>query len=329
MDPFQAAAVCPAIPGGGRLSMGDETMKTKHIGPFLIAGALTSASSPASAAVERVIVISIDGIRSTEGFGDPDCQDQPGGDSECWLANLKTLLPSGTLYTRETSSPGTGSAFLNNTATWTVPGHTMLLTGVRDIEPNTKGFLDLRPLRPTLFERIRARVPTLTQDDVVGVVSKRHMTRLDYSTDPAHGSDLGGRFYEVPDHQDEAAEDVEVATKGRCLMQGIQPDDATLPGPTPCLATMVTKPTLLFLHFGGVDYQGHHNDQFGFYDDAIRQVDGEIFTKIWSEICDLPTAGQCLQAGKNPDFRRNNTALLITTDHGRESFTVLEHGGLD
>jgi hypothetical protein len=182
--------------------MGDEAMKTKHVAPLLIMGALLSAAGPASAAVERVIVISIDGIRSTEGFGDPDCQ--PGGTGECWLSNLKTLLPLGTLYAPETSSPATGSAFLNNAATWTVPGHTMLLTGVRDIEPNTKGVLELRPFRPTLFERIRARVPTLTQDDVVGVVRKTHMTRLDYSTDPAHGSTLEGKLYNVPDHQAQA-----------------------------------------------------------------------------------------------------------------------------
>jgi hypothetical protein len=94
-----------------------------------------------------VIVISIDGIRSTEGFGDPDCQ--PGGGGECWLANLKNLLPLGTLYAPDASdAENTGSAFLNNAATWTVPGHTMLLTGVRDIEPNTKGELDLRPSPP-------------------------------------------------------------------------------------------------------------------------------------------------------------------------------------
>ena len=55
----------------------------------------------------------------------------------------------------------------------------------------------------------------LTADDVAGVVSKRHMTRLDYSADPAHGSPLAGKFHVVQDHQDEAAEDIEVATKGR------------------------------------------------------------------------------------------------------------------
>jgi hypothetical protein len=291
--------------------------------------ALGVCATPALAAVERAIVISIDGIRSTEGFGDPDCQNQPGGDGTCWLPNLRSLLPLGTLYAPELSSPATGSAFLNNAATWTVPGHTMLLTGVRDVEPNTRGELDLRPFRPTLFERVRARVPGLTPDDAVGVVSKTHMTQLDYSTDPKHGSDLGGRFYIVPAAQAQAAEDVEVATKGRCLMQGLVPSETEVA----CSNTNVTKPRLLFLHFGGVDHQGHVNPgpgpEDGLYDDAIRQVDQEIFTKVWSELCDLPTAAQCLQAGKNPDFRRNNTALFITTDHGRESFTVREHGGLD
>jgi hypothetical protein len=291
--------------------------------------ALGLCAAPALAAVERAIVISIDGIRSSEGFGDPDCQDQPGGDGTCWLPNLKSLLPSGTLYTREPSSPATGSAFLNDAAAWTVPGHTMLLTGVRDIEPNTRGDLDLRPFRPTLFERARARVPALTADDVVGVVSKTHMTRLDYSTDPAHGSPRAGKFYIVPAGQALAAEDIEVATKGRCLMQGLVPSATEVA----CSNTSVVKPRLLFLHFGGVDHQGHVNPgpepEDGFYDDTIRQVDQQIFTKVWSELCDLPTAEQCLQAGKNPDFRRNNTALFITTDHGRESFTVREHGGLD
>ncbi len=291
--------------------------------------ALGVCATPALAAVERAIVISIDGIRSTEGFGDPDCQDQPGGDGTCWLPNLKSLLPLGTLYTREPSSPATGSAFLNNAAAWTVPGHTMLLTGVRDVEPNTRGELDLRPFRPTLFERVRARVPGLTPDDAVGVVSKTHMTQLDYSTDPAHGATLAGKLYIVPAGQAQAAEDVEVATKGRCLMQGWVPSETEVA----CSNTNITKPRLLFLHFGGVDHQGHVNDgpepEDGLYDDAIRQVDQQIFTKVWSELCDLPTADGCLQAGKNPDFRRNNTALVLTTDHGRESFTVQEHGGLD
>jgi hypothetical protein len=155
------------------------------------------------------------------------------------------------------------------------------------------------------------------------------MTRLDYSADPAHGSDLAGNFYIVPAGQAQAAEDVEVATKGRCLMQGWVPSAAEVA----CSSTNVTKPRLLFLHFGGVDHQGHLNSgpgpEDGLYDDAIRQVDEQIFTKIWSELCDLPTAAECLQAGKNPDFRRNNTAVFVTTDHGRESFTVQEHGGLD
>jgi hypothetical protein len=204
----------------------------------------------------------------------------------------------------------------------------MLLTGVRDVEPNTSGILDLRPFRPTLFERVRARVPGLTPDDVAGVVSKTHMSQLDYSADPAHGSTLGAKLYNVPPGQAHAAEDVEVATKGRCLMQGWVPSDAQA-----CSNTNVTKPRLLFLHFGGVDRQGHANTgpgpEAGEYDDAIRQVDEQIFTKIWGELCDLPTGAECLQAGKNPDFRRNNTALFVTTDHGRESFTVQEHGGLD
>jgi len=90
--------------------------------------------APAPAAVERVTLISIDGIRNSEGFGDPDCFGVV-DDGNCRLTNLKAIVPSGTLYTTE---PGTkGSAFVDNPAPWTTPGHTMLLTRERDVEPNT------------------------------------------------------------------------------------------------------------------------------------------------------------------------------------------------
>ncbi|RMF88525.1 MAG: hypothetical protein D6736_10290, partial [Nitrospinota bacterium] len=284
--------------------------------------ALPTWAQEGEGSIERVIVISIDGIRNSDGFGDPNCQGL-GDVNNCLLKNLaEYVLPEGTLYTSE---PGTkGSAFVNNAATWTTPGHEMLLTGVRAVGPNIGTSLDLRPFRPTIFERLRKEL-NWSSEEVVAVVSKPNVTQIDYSLDPIHGKDYGATLYFVPSG-DWAVEDVGVATWGRCLMRGFLPDN-TLEACDP--TQVVPLPRFLFLHFGGVDNQGHLDWRFNFYKGAIAQVDEQIFTKIWSELCDKPDADTCADQGQNPHFRRNNTALFVTTDHGRESFTVLKHGGLD
>lgn len=304
----------------------------------VMASALAPQPPAAAATIERVILVSIDGIRNSEGFGDPNCQD--GSSSTfCYLANLETLLspqggqPGATLYTGNGLPGNQGSAFLNNSAPWTTPGHTMLLTGVRDVEPNKQASgntLDLRPFRPTLFERLRKQLGW-SQDAAAAVVSKGNVKQLDYSLDPAHGSAYGGRLYPVMEAQEGAAEDVEVGTGGQCLMRGTLPQ-ITGGHVVGCSSSTVEKPRFQFLHFGGVDHQGHQcptDPPCTGYTTAIQQVDSQIFTKIWGELCDLATATDCQNAGKNPDFRRNNTVLLIATDHGRESFTAIQHGGLD
>ena len=87
----------------------------------LIGSILLGLGEVSAAPQQRVILISIDGIRNSEGFGDPDCWGQPGGDGICpsYIPYLWTYLrPEGTLYTSGPSQlPSQTSSFINNLAT--------------------------------------------------------------------------------------------------------------------------------------------------------------------------------------------------------------------
>ena len=288
---------------------------------------------------QRVILISIDGIRNSEGFGYPNCWGQQGcGDcnqlDHPYIPRLwGCLKPEGTLYTSGPNSlPQYTSTFINNLATWTTPGHETMLTGVRIGEANKSNKPGMHPFRPTIFELLRKQL-NLTEDEVAAVVSKANTEQLNFSLDPLHGPDYKAANYYI--HFDDPAEDnvdYKVAITGQCLMRGLKPDTINYNG---CTADTVPPPYFLFLHFRDVDHFGHKGcfkdgvpnptdcpstpGVVDTYTEAIQEVDRLIYEYIWQEIV----------GGTNPYFNPTNTTLLVTTDHGRHDYNFKSHGTLN
>ncbi len=122
---------------------------------FLAVGAPHARS--ATAPQETVVLFVIDGVRWSEGMGDPQAR---------YCPHLTTeLKPLGEFY----------SNFRNNGFTVTTPGHAALLTGVH---ANLDNAGKERPHAPTLFERFRKATGGAT--DTCWVVS--HKTKLNVLT---------------------------------------------------------------------------------------------------------------------------------------------------
>lgn len=87
---------------------------------------------------------------------------------------------------------------------------------------------------------------------------------------------------------------------GKALQGGVCPDTATFSGARKYIVQH--RPRVLHLGFGGTDEAGHQHK----YGDYLRQAhlaDG-LIGKLWQLLQQLPEY-------------RNNTSLIITTDHGR------------
>jgi len=219
---------------------------------------------------KNVIVVTVDGTRNTEAL---KYRFLPGEVTHPYMPRIwGELRPQGTTFTN----------FQNVFATYTTPGHYNIVTGTWDWEPNTGGWMDVRPESPTIFEYARKGLG-LTKSETWAVVGKGSLFKMDYSINPGYG----------------------VNSAASLAVTG--PDDVTYQKAIDVLST--DHPRLLFINFEDVDLAGHTGD-WNIYINAIRTADNYV-ASLWNYI-------------QNDPFYKNNTTLIITTDHGRHDDA---HGG--
>jgi hypothetical protein len=176
--------------------------------------------------------------------------------------------------------------FYNLAATWTTPGNHTIVDGCWEWTPNNEGYRLFRPACPTMFEYYRRANPQVPQDKAWAVVGKNNCDLIDHSEHPHYGEAFGASLDPsvVADRSDGAT---------WAAMQTVMDQH---------------HPSLVFLHLGEVDHAGHKN--WGWYLEAISDAD-EIVYELWNRI------------QSDPDYR-DQTTLLVTTDHGRHDD---DHGG--
>jgi len=176
--------------------------------------------------------------------------------------------------------------FYNLGATWTTPGNHVIIDGCWEITPNSEGNRHFRPACPTMFEYFRYANPEVPVGKTWAVVGKSNCDRSNYSWHPLYGEEYGASIDRslLSDRSDEAT---------WSAMQRVINDH---------------HPELVFLHLGEVDHAGHNN--WGWYLEAIHDAD-RIVGELWNLL-------------QNDPFYRDQTTMLVTTDHGRHDD---EHGG--
>jgi hypothetical protein len=177
-------------------------------------------------------------------------------------------------------------SFYHLGATWTTPGNHTIIDGCWEMTPNSEGIRHFRPACPTMFEYYRYANPDVPKTKTWAVVGKSNCDRSEYSWHPFYGESYGASIDRSvrSDREDEAT---------WSAMQRVINHH---------------HPELVFLHLGEVDHAGHL--QWGWYEEAIRDAD-RIVGDLWNLL-------------QNDPFYRDQTTMLVTTDHGRHDD---QHGG--
>ncbi|HUT15364.1 MAG TPA: alkaline phosphatase family protein [Anaerolineae bacterium] len=176
--------------------------------------------------------------------------------------------------------------FYNLGATWTTPGNHTIVDGCWEISPNDEGWRLFRPASPTMFEYYRFANPEVQQDKVWAVVGKSNCDLIHNSAHPLYGEAYAASL--DPSIQSDRSDGATWAA-----MQTIMDEN---------------HPSLVFFHLGEVDHVGHL--KWGWYLEAILDAD-RIVGELWDKIQADP-------------YYRDQTTLLVTTDHGRHDD---DHGG--
>ncbi|MFN0152049.1 MAG: alkaline phosphatase family protein [bacterium] len=221
------------------------------------AALLIAACVPARAyTTERVLLVSIDGPRESETFGDP---------ARANIPFLDALTRTDGVFSR---------AVKNTASTNTMPGHCALLTGCYEKLKNSALYaFGIRqpcpqPSQPTLFERLR-KERGLPAGAAVLHSSKMKLAGLAYSTAPGYGEDFAAK---------------NACGKWVLFGPGYSGDRPTFER---ALHEMRKgDPTLLVVHFAGPDVRGHAGDSTG-YIAAIRESDGYV-RELWQLAQELP-----------------------------------------
>lgn len=215
----------------------------------------------ASRKTEKVVLVVIDGPRYSETWG---TQGQP---FIPYMAH--TLAPQGTLFTN----------FQNEGPTYTLAGHTAVLTGHYQ-EINNRG--KERPLKPSVFQHYLQQTG-LPPHKASIITSKLKLSVLSDCLD----ADWRGRYNPIVS-----------AGKGTKNKK----DAETL---VETFATMQEKePNLMLVQFMGPDANGHADNWEG-YLKAIEETDSLVH-ELWKYI-------------QEDENYKDKTALLITNDHGRHA----------
>lgn len=180
---------------------------------------------------------------------------------------------------------------INLGATWTTPGNDAIVSGCWELTPNTDGQLDFRPQYPTIFEYYRKAKPEITQEQTWAIVGKTNCSKVNYSDHPFYGEPLKASIDSPPDIYDRS--DLETWSRTQAIMDQYHP-------------------SLVFLHLGDVDHYGHL--QWNAYVNAIKQADRYV-DDLWNKI-------------QSDSIYKDQTTLIITTDHGRHTNSFGGHGGI-
>jgi hypothetical protein len=233
---------------------------------------LPAASPTPAPTTQAVVLVVIDGARYSETFGDPEAALIPhlAGD----------LRPLGAINT----------AFYNDGATVSVPGHAAILTGAWQDLPNDG---TVRPTVPTVFEYFR-RATGAEAAQAVFVHGSLIEPVLTHSTHAEYGEAYGAQmlFSDLPD----PPYDDGMWANARAALEDL-------------------KPRLLVISLLDPD-EAAHLGAWEAYRAAIRHDDAIIWG-LWQQ----------LQADP---FYAGRTTLLVTNDHGRgcgEGWR--DHGGGD
>jgi hypothetical protein len=212
---------------------------------------------------EYHVILVIDGPRYSETYGDTSCK---------YIPNLcQNLKPQGTFF----------SNFKNNGPTYTISGHTALMTGIYQRISNIGSEL---PRNPSLFQYYLKQKGAVFTDAQI-IASKGKLDVLSNTKNKKWRNKFRPFAYCGPN--------------GNGLSYG--PDRETMVKVKETLGSS-SPPHLMLINLLGVDVNGHGND-WKKYLDNIKITDGYAL-EIWNAI----------QA--NPALK-DKTTLYITNDHGR------------
>ena len=212
---------------------------------------------------EYVYVVIIDGPRFTETFGDTACK---------YIPHMgKELVKEGVLL----------SDFRNNGHTYTIAGHTAILTGVYQKMNNAGTEL---PKNPSLFQYYLKEKGTDRTDAWI-VASKGKLEVLGNTNAKKWWNTYMPYTYCGP--------------QGNSSSYG--PDEPTLEKML-SLIESENPPHLMLVNFLAVDSYGHSNE-WEKYLSSLQRLDGFV-DQIWKKIQSTPKL-------------KDKTSLIITNDHGR------------
>ena len=210
-----------------------------------------------------VYILVIDGPRYSETYGEPTCKYSP--------ILCDSLKHEGTFYAN----------FKNNGPTYTVPGHTAIVTGTYQRISNAGTAL---PKEPNIFQYfLKATGKDSTAAYVVASKGK-----LDVLVNTSHKK-----------WNNQFVASTYCGPNGNGL--GYGRDDKTFAKTTELLQS-ANPPQLMLINLLAVDVYGHANN-WDKYLESITQTD-LYAAKLWQMIQENPAL-------------RNQTTLFITNDHGR------------
>ncbi len=271
-------------------------------------------AEPTKGPARNVIFITIDGVRPEDLFGGADSvvmsdpkqagiSDTADFRASWWRSTPEerrrtvmpfvwdTLVPSGVIY-------GAGNNVrVTNPLNFSAPGYVEMFTGAArdDVTSNA----DRRYSYPTIFDLVRATTNRST--DVAAFTSWTTQARLTAMRDGTFVSQ--GPFEQLPDELRDDQRLIRLAQ----LEARTKHDDRSIRYDAftheMALAWLVKyRPTLLHIGYGETDVDAHarqYDRYFAMLHDTDRMI-SELMHAVW-----------------NDPVLRDNTAIIITTDHGR------------
>jgi arylsulfatase A-like enzyme len=222
-----------------------------------------SQAIPAQFKTKYVIILVIDGPRYSETYGEPTCKYSP--------ILCDSLKKEGTFYAQ----------FKNNGPTFTVPGHTAIVTGNYQRISNAGTAL---PKQPNIFQYFLQA--TGKDSSAAYVVASKG--KLDVLVNTSHKK-----------WHDKYVASTYCGPNGNGL--GYGRDDKTFAKVTE-LVQSANPPQLMLINLLAVDVYGHANN-WDKYLESITQSD-QYAAQLWQMIQQNPVL-------------KDQTTLMITNDHGR------------
>lgn len=230
---------------------------------FFVVFQLFAQSGYSNYQTKYIYILVIDGPRYSETYGEPTCKYSP--------LLCDSLKKEGTFYAN----------FRNNGATYTVPGHTSMVTGNYQRISNTGTTL---PKQPSIFQYF-LKASGKDSSAAYVVASKGKLDVLVNTSNKKWHNQFKASTYCGPN--------------GNGL--GYGRDDKTFAKVTELIQS-ANPPQLMLINLLAVDVYGHANN-WNKYLESIAQSD-QYAAQFWQMIQENPVL-------------RDQTTLMITNDHGR------------